>query len=143
MSSAAPFLCLVGALLLGPGEDKVIYKAPFIKVLNAPATPPDAQNPDLRYNYLLHHTIYWGRNYLPPAARADRGNPLKDFSRLPTTYWHPYGPLGAALARFDWFRADPNTFHADARIVASLVGQAVQPYGPLAAVWSEPRVLGR
>ena len=140
MSGAASLLYLCTALLLGQNADRLIYQAPAIEVWTGSSAERDPHDPDVQQNRLMYYTIYWGRQYLRPATRTDRGDPRKDFSRLPTTYWHPHGPLGAALARFNWFPAEPNTFHADARIVASLVGQAGQPYGPLAALWSEPPV---
>ncbi|MFO0970214.1 MAG: hypothetical protein U0793_32085 [Gemmataceae bacterium] len=63
------------------------------------------------------------------------------FRRLPTTYYHPKGPAGLAFGRFDWFPAGVNTFHADARLAAALVAEALPLTGPpLAQLWSEPPV---
>lgn len=79
-----------------------------------------------------------------PALQLDWGRPDKDFSRLPSTYYHPHGPLGLVLRKFDWFAAEANTFRADARLPASLLGQlawtTTVPLAALVNLWSEPPI---
>jgi protein-L-isoaspartate O-methyltransferase len=72
-------------------------------------------------------------------------DPAKDFSRLATTYYHRKGPAGIVMEKFNWFPGPQNTFWGDARMPASLVGQAaltlgtgVMPFGQLVDLWSEP-----
>ena len=140
MTSAASAMLLANALFLGQFEERALHKAPFIEVRNGPdnhARPPD---PAARQSYLLYHEVHWGLNYQRPVDKADWGNPEKDFSRLPTTYFHPKGPLGVAFQKFNWFPGPSNTFHADARIVASLMGLGGDPRSQLAATWSDPPV---
>ena len=42
--------------------------------------------------------------------------------RLATTYYHRDGPVGRVMEKFNWSPGPPNcnTYHADARILASL-----------------------
>jgi hypothetical protein len=96
------------------------------------------------YTYLMHGTTYHGQNYQEP----------KELRRLATTYYHRKGPVGVIMERFNWFnyKWDPqtqtriwtpqpmNTYHADARLPVSLIGQGATPgpLGQLVAAWSEP-----
>jgi hypothetical protein len=92
---------------------------------------------------LLSEEIIQGTQFLRPELDEDRGKPDRDFSRLPTAYWHPRGPVGEVFAGFDWFRGMENTWRGDARLPASLVGHGgapLAPLGQLAAVWSEPPI---
>jgi hypothetical protein len=73
------------------------------------------------YRQLIVDSIAHGTQFDLP-AKGQRGDPLKDFSRLPTTYYHPDGPVGLVLRQSNWFPGPPNTFHADARLPASLIG---------------------
>jgi hypothetical protein len=139
MSSASAVLCLISAAMLGQGEDQLIYKARSIEV-KAGHERSDARAAAARYNYLMYYRIYWGRNYQKPTDQADWGDPDKDFSRLASTYYHARGPLGVAFGRFDWFPGKPNTFHADARIAASLIGMGGLHQSQLVSLWSEPPV---
>jgi hypothetical protein len=65
--------------------------------------------------------------------------------RLATTYYHAKGPVGQVMRRMKWFPGAPESA-SDARIVASLVGQAggignlTLPMNASVAVWSEPPV---
>jgi hypothetical protein len=96
------------------------------------------------YQQLMVDSIDHGKQYMPPAKR-DRGDPFKDFSRLPTTYYHPAGPVGLVLQGSNWFRGPTNTFHADARFPASLVANGTatalgSPWTQIASALSEPPI---
>lgn len=77
-----------------------------------------------RYTYLMHGTTYHGRNY---TYRPDNDN--VDLSRLATTYYHRYGPVGFVMERDNWLPGPQNTFWADARIPATTVGNAIAMLG--------------
>src|SRR5262249_97137 len=66
------------------------------------------------------------------------------YRRLPTTYYHPLGPLGLVFQKYNWFPGPVNTYHADARLPASLTAlcssPGVLPTAQLVALWSEPPV---
>lgn len=97
--------------------------------------------PAYPYTYLMHGTTYHGRNYKAPREDSrDR----KDLSRLATTYYHRYGPVGIVMERDNWFKGEQNSFRADARLPVALIGQMAAPIGvgnlPLEAIvetWSE------
>jgi hypothetical protein len=83
--------------------------------------------------------------YFKPADPREWGNPEKDHSRLATTYYHRFGPLGHLLERYNWFAGPPNTYWSDARMPAALIGSLSKPAGPapletLAQLWSEPPI---
>jgi hypothetical protein len=81
--------------------------------------PKDPSKPQIiyRYTYLMHGTTYHGRNYI---YRPDED--LVDLSRLATTYYHRYGPVGAVMEKFNWLPGPQNTFWADARGPTATVG---------------------
>jgi hypothetical protein len=87
------------------------------------------------YTYLMHGSTYHGRSYQIP-----------ELSRLATTYYHRFGPIGVIMERFNWFPGDQNTFWADNRMPASMVGlgatsaigQSVLPLSQIVNAWSEP-----
>ncbi len=88
-----------------------------------------------RYTYLMHGTTHHGLNYQEP----------KGLARLATTYYHRKGPTGIIMERLNWFPGPQNTFWADNRMPASLVGLGASPMGvtplptaQLVAAWSEP-----
>ena len=92
----------------------------------------------------MHGTTYHGRNYLYEPDSA-RGKALKDISRLATTYYHRYGPVGVVMEQDNWFKGKQNTFWSDVRQPVSMVGQIAASLGvgnlPLATLvqtWSEP-----
>lgn len=100
---------------------------------------------DYPYTQLVHGHILHGQNYKLNDEK-DRGNPAKDFTRYPTTYYHKHGPIGRMMDTFNWFR-DPvegNTYHSDARMPAAILGQLAGngfgplPFGALVETWSEP-----
>jgi hypothetical protein len=74
---------------------------------------------DGKYTYLMHGTTHHGLNFHYPSQ----------LSRLATTYYHRLGPVGAIMERYNWFPGPQNTFWADARMPASLVGLAASPLG--------------
>lgn len=102
----------------------------------------DGPDGGLTLRRLLVHDIAHAGQYLPPADPKDRNKPHKDFARLPATYWHPQGPVGKVLARYNWFPGMENTWRADARLPASLIAQGLAhgpvPASQLVAAWSEP-----
>jgi hypothetical protein len=91
----------------------------------------------VRYTYLMHGTTYHGRNYI--------ASKQLDLSRLSTTYYHRFGPVGLAMEQYNWFPGPQNTFWADARMPCSQIGQVVAGLGVsnlpiplLVDTWSEP-----
>lgn len=87
------------------------------------------------YHYLMHGTTYHGRNYYEPAS----------LSRLATTYYHRWGPVGIVMERYNWLPGPQNTFWADNRMPASMFGLGASPmtmgHLPLEVItniWSEP-----
>lgn len=86
-------------------------------------------------NKLMHGTTHHGLNFQDPRL-----------SRLATTYYHRFGPVGAIMEQYNWFPGKQNTYHADARLPASVVG-AMNPFAaaPLAvealtALQTEPPI---
>jgi len=93
--------------------------------------------PPYPFTYLMHGTTYHGRNYTTDTSDPLRKN-RKDLSRLATTYYHRYGPVGIVMEQYNWFKGAQNTFRADLRMPASLIGQLAAPIGvcnlPIAAL---------
>jgi hypothetical protein len=87
------------------------------------------RDPRFTYNFLMHGTTYHGRNYLYDPQDSYMREHIKDLSRLATTYYHRYGPVGAVMERYNWFPGPQNNFSADMRLPASLVGQLAAPTG--------------
>jgi len=87
---------------------------------------------------LAYFTIY--------RDHVDFGHCFEDakYRRLPTTYYHPLGPLGLVFQKYNWFPGPVNTYHADARLPASLTALGfspdVLPMAQLVDLWSEPPV---
>jgi hypothetical protein len=74
------------------------------------------------YTSMRHGTTLHGQNYFEP----------ENLKRLATTYYHRLGPLGLAMERYNWFWGDQittDTFWADNRMPAALVGLAATPLG--------------
>jgi hypothetical protein len=94
----------------------------------------------------MHGTTDHGMNFVKPADPKKVGNPLEDYSRLATTYYHQLGPVGRAMERFNWFKDKVNHYRSDARMPASLVGMGALgalgvvnlPTEQLGDLWSEP-----
>jgi hypothetical protein len=98
--------------------------------------------PSYEYTFLMHGTTYHGRNYIAP--KKDDVTRV-DLSRLATTYYHRYGPVGVVMERDNWFKGAQNTFRADVRMPATIVGQLAAgigvtnlPASALVETWSEP-----
>jgi hypothetical protein len=88
-----------------------------------------------QFRYLMHGTTYHGRNYYEPPA----------LSRLATTYYHRWGPVGIVMERYNWLKGPQNTFWADNRMPTGLIGMGAAPLGignlpldQLCHLWSEP-----
>jgi hypothetical protein len=100
--------------------------------------------PEFKFTYLMHGTTYHGRNYTYTKQDQKDGY-IRDVTRVATTYYHRYGPVGIVFEQYNWFPGKQNTFYADARLPVSLIGQIPATLGtgtlPLAAIvepWSEP-----
>jgi hypothetical protein len=100
----------------------------------------DATAVPRKYKDLFLDDVNHGRQFEPPTDVKMLHQPEKDFSRLPTLYHHPDGPVGFFMQTMNWFPGPVNTFHADARIVASIAGQSGSPWSQLSALWSEPPI---
>jgi len=88
-----------------------------------------------KFHYLMHGTTYHGRNYYEPPT----------ISRLATTYYHRWGPVGIVMERYNWFKGPQNTFWSDARLPTGMIGLGAAPMGmgnlpldQICHVWSEP-----
>jgi hypothetical protein len=123
--------------------------------------------PPYPFTYLMHGTTYHGRNYYRNVDDDYKNNRV-DLSRLATTYYHRYGPVGVVMEQQNWWsmpQSDPtkdrtydatklkeanpgaqNDFTGDLRMPVSLVGQITGALGvghmPMLPVvvdaWSEP-----
>ncbi|HZZ78070.1 MAG TPA: hypothetical protein VFE62_06110 [Gemmataceae bacterium] len=96
------------------------------------------------YTYLMHGTTYHGRNYTY-TKEDEKAGYIKDATRLATTYYHRYGPVGVVFEQYNWLPGKQNTFYADARMPVSMIGQVAATIGgcslPLPVLvegWSEP-----
>jgi hypothetical protein len=76
------------------------------------------------YSYLMHGTTYHGRNYI-----YRPGDDNVDLSRLATTYYHRYGPVGFVMERHNWLPGPQNTYWGDARIPTTTVGNILSTIG--------------
>lgn len=100
--------------------------------------------PYFDFTYLMHGTTYHGRNYVY-TREDEKAGYVKDASRLATTYYHRYGPVGVVFEQWNWFPWKQNTFHSDARMPVTMIGQIAasigtntMPLGTLVETWSEP-----
>lgn len=130
MNATMLLVCLAGSAVTGQAN-KLVFQAPLIDVWSR-------TEEGLEYRYLMHNRTYLGNNFLKPAAKKDWGNPRVDLSRMPTTYWHDKSPVGMVLQKFNWFPGPENTYHADARMPAAMIGIGGNPWGQLVNLWSEP-----
>jgi hypothetical protein len=136
----ASFLIAICLLLtfksaaLAQGKDDIRYRWGNIEVRRLMERLHSKDEP----KQLTYYTIY--RDHI------DFGHCFEDakFRRLPTTYYHSLGPLGLTLQKFNWFPGPVNTYHADARLPASLTAlgssPTMLPTAQLVALWSEPPV---
>jgi len=88
----------------------------------------------------MHGTTYHGRNYI-----YREGTDNVDLSRLATTYYHRYGPVGVVMERFNWFPGPQNTYWGDLRMpatmvgnIAAMIGTGTLPNAALVNAYSEP-----
>jgi hypothetical protein len=135
MNAAVMLVCLAGGVTAGqPGQpNKTVFQAPSIQVRSVSEDNSD-------YLYLLYNRINIGRNYQKPKNQADYGNPDVDFSRTATLYFHDKSPIGMVLYEYNWFPGKENTYHADSRLPASMIGMGLDPMGQLVHLWSEPPI---
>jgi hypothetical protein len=117
------------------------------------------------FTFLMHGTTYHGRNYYRDYNDEFQKYRI-DLSRLATTYYHRYGPVGVVMEPYNWLampakkpvltdeekkrrrEANPgaqNDFSADMRMPATMIGQAMGSFGlgefpmpMLVNAWSEP-----
>ncbi len=102
---------------------------------------------DFLYRQLIHGHINHGMNFIVP-GKEERGTMDKDLSRLATTYYHREGPVGRVMEKYNWVsKGKPNTYQADVRLPASLVGSFMAdnfasglPLTSLVSAWSEPPI---
>jgi hypothetical protein len=144
-------LLFFGYLIADRGRDTVFADRSYFGILKVNSDPERLRNQDLSprfvevealpqdmfrvdYNYLMHGSTYHGRNYQDGRL-----------SRLSTTYYHRFGPVGCIMERYNWFPGQQNTYDGDARLPASLIGMAAAGFGihglpleQLVDVWSEP-----
>ncbi len=142
----------VGAIMLthywytSQGDASEYNDRSFFGIISVKKSAQKVEGNVVEYRQLIHGHINHGMNFLRPGDEADWGNPTKDFSRLPTTYYHRLGPAGRVMELFNWFPNSPdNVYWADARMPTAIVGQAmsdlatgVLPMGNLVNLWSEP-----
>jgi len=100
--------------------------------------------PDGRQS-LIRGDVMFFQEHVKPSDPQDWHDNAKDFSRVALTYYHRSGPVGHVFGRYDWFPGPRNTFWADARLPAALVGSLATPAGAFPAeaiqqLWSEPPV---
>ncbi len=84
--------------------------------------------PPFNYTYLIHGTTYHGQNFIYNNDIKKAGY-IRDLSRLATTYYHRYGPVGPVMERYNWFPGPQNSFAADVRGPASLIGELALAQG--------------
>lgn len=108
--------------------------------------------PPYPYTFLMHGTTYHGRNYYRVFDDKYQKHRI-DLSRLATTYYHRYGPVGIVMEQYNWGtmpdkrptlsddekerrrkgdRTNPgaqNDYSADFRMPASMIGQAMGSFG--------------
>ena len=137
MNAAMMLVCMAGSMTAGQ-RDKPVFEAPLITVHH----DVEYSKEKLTYTVLMYHHTYMARNYQKPKNRAHYGKADVDYSRLPTTYFHDQSPIGMALKKYNWFPGKTNTYHADARLPASIAAMTatLHPYANLVNLWSEPPI---
>jgi hypothetical protein len=104
-------------LLINPQTGEPHDREEFEQFAKNPKDPTAKPQIFYKYTYLMHGTTYHGRNYI---YRPDEDH--ADLSRLATTYYHRYGPVGAVMEKFNWLPGPQNTYWADARGPTAVVG---------------------
>ncbi len=131
MNVALMFICLTGSAALA--QPDVVYRDGNVSIRDDYDFINDKGNSSrVRRLTLMQNRIALGTNYEKP----DRGG--LDRTRVPTTYYHTRSPIGVVLKKYDWFPGKENTYHADIRMPATMVGFALQPFSQLVALWAEP-----
>jgi hypothetical protein len=115
-------------------ELKMATVGESIEIKDTPA-PHGRTRRQLLIDSIDHGTQYQGNNK-PGFVQNDK----TAWSRQPTTYYHPNGPVGLAMNRINWFSSED--IHAgDARLPASVIAiGATSPLDMLASAWSEPPI---
>src|ERR1700730_954722 len=114
MSRASLALSILLCVSAGPlpAQDDIRFKSGNIQVRHATrVVDDDGQQIQVSDHGIMRDQIDFGRCFEDVKYR-----------RVPITYYHPQGPLGLALGRFNWFGGGVNTYPADARLPASLTG---------------------
>lgn len=133
-------LMMIGLLIGGTPESKTVHADGPIAVQLTKWGPKQ-----LLANKLLVAGSECGMNFLKPDDTKSHGDPAMDYSRVPATYYHPRGPAGAVMEKFNWLPGKFNTFASDVRMPAALVGLGAMPLpfcsfpdSQLTSLWSEP-----
>jgi hypothetical protein len=133
-------------ILNGPPDPDVIHRIQRIEVKHQ-SKDERLSGGYVAYNILLQGGINRGHGLAKPDDKSLWGDPNHDFSRMATTYYHRDGPFGQVMERFNWFPGPKNTYWADSRLTASLVGMGAAPLYPglvpadqLVTLWSEPPI---
>lgn len=132
-----PIICLliislatVPPPVMGQLSSDVVFDSGNIKVLRS--VHYDEAGTPFRLHSLLRGGDFIGENFVDTTHR-----------RMPLAFHHSRSPVGVMLEQFNWFPGLANTYHADVRIAASLVGNfgvGSLPIGQLVALWSEPPI---
>ena len=118
-------LCFVG--ILCAQDRKVLYRSGNIDVTKRTDYSAERSFP---VHIIMRDGIHFGMCIDHP-----------QYKRMPTTYYHPKGPLGVVMKKFDWFPGEANTYTSDSRLPASLVGSgAGSAFTSVGVLWSEPPV---
>jgi hypothetical protein len=140
MNATMMLVLLAGSLTVSQ-NDGTVFRASKVQVKLQIERVNDK---DFPFHMLLYNRINIGRNFRKPRNPQDFGNPELDWSRLATTYFHREGPLGVVMEQYNWFPGKWNTYQADARLPASMIGVfGVDPcgqLGQLVSLWSEPPI---
>src|SRR4029077_5414673 len=131
---AVAFIMIFHSSLSSRGDASLYADRSYFGILRVKFGQERENEALVDFPQLIHGHINHGMNIFKPDLKSDWGKPDKNFSRLPTTYYHRYGPAALVLQKYDWFPQDwlqgrPNSFHADARMPVSLIGQAALPLG--------------
>jgi hypothetical protein len=149
------------------GRQSLLTERSYFGILNVRRGADTYYDPDqtphsFQFNNLTHGTTDHGQNFLESTRDPeDKGKKhQRNLARVATTYYHRACPVGMAMEKFDWFfhqaqreigRDDKatqiiaqnwNRYHSDARMPASLIGQAAMPIpGGLSPVVSQGQLL--
>ncbi len=127
----------------GVADEGILFRKEHIEVKKTDLSYVADKYEYRPYHMLLLGGINRGNNILKPENKNLWNDPKHDFSRLATTYYHRNGPFGQVMEQYNWFPGPENTYAADCRLPASLVGLGARPLGNLRGeqlmqLWSEP-----